>query len=74
MERQREVSRVTQTRRGQDGQRDGYDTEYHDATRAAHALPNGQRVSGERGAEGDERVRCTRMLGGHESKRWAPCW
>ena len=26
-------------------------------------LPNGWRVSGERGAEGDERVRCTRMLG-----------
>jgi hypothetical protein len=26
--------------------------------------PNGLRVSGERRAEGDERVRCTRMLGG----------
>jgi len=26
--------------------------------------PNGLRISGERGAEGDERVRCTRMLGG----------
>jgi hypothetical protein len=25
--------------------------------------PNGWRVSGERRAEGDERVRCTRMLG-----------
>jgi hypothetical protein len=25
--------------------------------------PNGRRVSGERGAEGDERVRCTHMLG-----------
>jgi hypothetical protein len=24
---------------------------------------NGRRVSGERGAEGDERVRCTRVLG-----------
>jgi hypothetical protein len=28
------------------------------------SAPNGLRVSGERGAEGDERVRCTRMLGG----------
>jgi len=27
-------------------------------------LPNGWRVSGERRAEGDERVRCTRVLGG----------
>ncbi|MGC2183631.1 MAG: hypothetical protein WA637_10150, partial [Terriglobales bacterium] len=27
-------------------------------------LPNGRRVSGERRAEGDERVRCTRALGG----------
>ena len=26
--------------------------------------PNGLRVSGERGGEADERVRCTRMLGG----------
>jgi len=26
--------------------------------------PNGWHVSGERRAEGDERVRCTRMLGG----------
>ena len=26
-------------------------------------LPNGLRVSGERGGEADERVRCTRMLG-----------
>ena len=26
-------------------------------------LPNGQRISGERGAEGDERVRCMRVLG-----------
>jgi hypothetical protein len=26
-------------------------------------LPNGWRVSGERRAEGDERVRCTRVLG-----------
>ena len=26
-------------------------------------LPNGRRVSGERRAEGDERVRCTRVLG-----------
>ena len=25
--------------------------------------PNGRRVSGERGAEGDERVRCMRVLG-----------
>ena len=29
--------------------------------------PNGWRVSGERGAEGDERVRCTRVLGGRRS-------
>jgi hypothetical protein len=28
-----------------------------------YALPNGWRVSGERRAEGDERVRCTRVLG-----------
>ena len=28
-----------------------------------YALPNGRRVSGERRAEGDERVRCTRVLG-----------
>ena len=27
-------------------------------------LPNGRRVSGERRAEGDERVRCMRVLGG----------
>ena len=27
-------------------------------------LPNGQRISGERRAEGDERVRCMRVLGG----------
>ena len=26
--------------------------------------PNGQRISGERRAEGDERVRCMRVLGG----------
>src|SRR4029453_13894408 len=29
--------------------------------------PNGWRVSGERRAEGDERVRCTRMLGAASS-------
>ena len=39
-----------------------------DKDTGAHALvpirpPNGQRVSGERGAEADERVRCTRVLG-----------
>src|SRR5262249_48917138 len=28
-----------------------------------YSAPNGWRVSGERRAEGDERVRCTRMLG-----------
>ena len=31
---------------------------------ACHWRPNGWRVSGERRAEGDERVRCTRVLGG----------
>jgi hypothetical protein len=30
-------------------------------------LPNGRRVSGERRAEGDERVRCTRVLGRGDS-------
>jgi hypothetical protein len=30
--------------------------------------PNGPRVSGERGGEADERVRCTRMLGGPGSR------
>src|SRR5712691_7031237 len=29
--------------------------------------PNGWRVSGERRAEGDERVRCTRVLGGSDA-------
>src|SRR5262249_32667346 len=32
--------------------------------RLQHTAPNGWRVSGSRRAEGDERVRCTRMLGG----------
>jgi len=32
-------------------------------THSGHA-PNGWRVSGERRAEGDEQVRCTRVLGG----------
>ena len=31
--------------------------------RPSIARPNGWRVSGERRAEGDERVRCTRVLG-----------
>jgi hypothetical protein len=29
----------------------------------ARTLPNGQRISGERGGEGDERVRCMCVLG-----------
>src|SRR4029077_939728 len=33
--------------------------------------PNGQRISGERRAEGDERVRCLRVLGG--GTRWSLC-
>ena len=32
--------------------------------RSSFRPPNGWRVSGERRAEGDERVRCTRMMGG----------
>jgi len=33
------------------------------APQLCHVLPNGWRVNGERRAEGDERVRCTGMLG-----------
>ena len=33
-------------------------------TSGPRTLPNGQRISGERRAEGDERVRCMRVLGG----------
>ena len=29
-----------------------------------HTSPNGLRISGERGGEADERVRCMRVLGG----------
>jgi len=53
-----------------DAQRCGHrHYEDHVAT-ASHAEsfalpPNGLRVSGERRAEGDERVRCTRVLDGH---------
>ena len=32
-------------------------------TSGPRTLPNGQRISGERRAEGDERVRCMRVLG-----------
>ena len=34
-----------------------------DFSSVVHESPNGWRVSGERRAEGDERVRCTRVLG-----------
>src|SRR5262245_17851379 len=47
----------------------GRGTDFHDTSIQVHATPlhrkrpNGWRVSGSRRAEGDERVRCTRMLG-----------
>src|SRR5262245_41820029 len=39
----------------------------------SHRLPNGRRVSGSRRAEGDERVRCTRMLDGRSVMILMPC-
>jgi hypothetical protein len=36
----------------------------HDLPRLPPWRPNGKRISGERRAEGDERVRCMRVLGG----------
>ena len=40
-------------------------------TSGPRTLPNGQRISGERRAEGDERVRCMRVLGDAFSQH---CW
>src|SRR5262249_14691054 len=43
----------------------GYDREkVTDEVHVASWLPDGWRASGERGAEADERFRCTRVLGG----------
>jgi hypothetical protein len=45
-------------------QRDGRPARVFKIVVQAHGPDNGRRVSGERRAEGDERVRCTRVLGG----------
>ena len=44
--------------------RDSYRDCREELISGPRTLPNGQRISGERRAEGDERVRCMRVLGG----------
>ena len=42
-------------------------------TSGPRTLPNGQRISGERRAEGDERVRCMRVSGANMSTSAPAC-
>jgi hypothetical protein len=47
-----------------DSRRRGDSPEALEAAEPYHRVPNGRRLSGERGGEAEERVRCTRGLGG----------